>query len=125
MAAVTKVELAPTAPAPYHYNDKSTKEFPLTEDVATGDELKLTSTGWRKRQAGETADGISLKPGRAGKKGHDIGIVGEMDGFSGLVPGDKLYPSATVNGGLDTSSVAGFVPRVTCVSTTRIRYNYA
>lgn len=126
MAAVTRTaDAAPVAPASYHYNDKTTKELPLLEAVATGDELKLTSTGWRKREAGEIADGISLKPGRAGAKGHDIGIIGEMDGYSGLTPGAKLYPSATVDGGLDTSVVSGFVPKVSAVRTTRIRYNYA
>jgi hypothetical protein len=125
MAAVTVTpDVAPNAPAPYHYNDVTSKELPLLEDVMPADLLKLTPDGWRRTQPGERANGIAFKKGRAGQAGFDFGIVGEMANFDGLNPGDPLYPSPSVPGGMDTTPVAGFIPQILCNAVTGIRYNF-
>jgi hypothetical protein len=70
-----------------------------------GDQLKNGDGGWSKLPAGAAeADGIGLMDAYAGQDGCDIGIHGEMDGFSGMTPGTPLYPSASVAGGLDTTA---------------------
>jgi len=116
--------VAACTPAGYEYNDRSYNELPLLENVVTGDELKLTSTGWRKRTAGEVPNGIALEPGKAGRKGLGIGIMGEMDGFAGLVPGTWLYPDAATPGDWQTATIASYVPKVFCVTTSRVRFCY-
>ena len=121
---ITRVEPAYTTPAGYELNDRTKIELPLLADCQVGDELKLTPTGWRIRTAGEVANGIALEPGKAGRKGLGIGVIGEMGGFSGLTPGAPLYPDAANPGHLDHTVVAGFVPRVVAMSTTEIRYIY-
>lgn len=118
MAAVTRVSGRNATPPGYEVNDRGK----LTEQVSRGDQLKNGASGWSKLAAGATeADGIALSDGYASET-IDIGIHGEMDGFSGLTPGQPLYPSAAVAGGLDTTA-AGVI-RVKAASTTRIRYNY-
>lgn len=126
MAAATATEdFGLVAPSQYHYNDKTSKDYPLLEDVKRGDVLKLTATGYRKAAPGERGIGIGIKTGRAGQAGYDYAIVGEADGFEPNLPtGSPLFPSATVPGGLDTTAVAGFTPQVVCIGTSRIRYNF-
>jgi hypothetical protein len=119
MAAVVRTKARPCAPAGYEVNDKGS----VTEAVVAGDLLKNGAGGWSKLAAGATeADGIALQDYYAGQGNCSIGIQGEMDGFSGLVPGAPLYPSAAVAGGLDTTA-AGVI-RVKAATATRIRYNF-
>jgi hypothetical protein len=117
-------DISAVAPPNNQYNDRTYPETPLLEDVVRGDELKLTSTGYRKREAGERADGIALMDGRDGQTGFDIGVIGELDGFSGLTPGASLYPDADTEGGLSTDVLDDFVPQVKAIRATRIRFNY-
>ena len=117
-------EFALVAPALYQYNDKTSRELPLLENVARGDVLKLTPTGYRKAAAGERGVGIGIKTGRAGQAGYDFAVVGEAEGFTSLPTGSPLFPSPTVGGGLDTSAVAGFTPQVVALSPTKIRFNF-
>jgi hypothetical protein len=125
MAAATRVKARPCTPVGYEVVDK----VELTVDVTAGDLLKYTGAsndGQAKvglAAAGATeADGIALQDGYAGQRGFSMGIQGEMDGFSALTPGQALYPSGAVAGGLDT--VAAGAIRVKSVKTTRIRYNF-
>lgn len=121
MAAVTRTKGRPVTPVGYEVNDKGV----CAEAWDTGDQLKNTAAGWTKLPAGALeADGIALNPAAVGDRGCDIGLQGEMDGFSGLTPGDPLYPSATVAGGLNTTAVTGATIRVRAATPTRIRYSY-
>lgn len=121
MAAVTRTKGRPVTPVGYEVNDKGV----CAADWTTGDELINSAAGWVLAPAGALeAHGIALNPAKIGDRGCDIGLQGEMDGFSGLVPGAALYPSATVAGGLDTTAVAGATIRVRAAATTRIRYSY-
>src|SRR5690349_15060236 len=93
---ITVSEARPCTPVGYEVVDKTTAACPLLVAVAVGDLLAQGSTGWTKTATNATdADGIALKVGVAGQIGFDIGIHGEMDGFSGLTPGAALYPSLT------------------------------
>lgn len=119
MAAVNRVKARPCTVVGYEVVDKGT----LTEAVVAGDLLKNGANGWSKLAAGATeADGIALQDGYAGQSGFSVGIEGEMDGWSGMVPGTPLYPSGAVAGGLDTTA-AGVI-RVKAASATRIRYSF-
>lgn len=133
MAAVTRVKARPCSPAGYEVNDKGT----LTEAVVAGDLLVNGASGWSKAPTGTTlAHGIALKDGYAGQAGFDIGIQGEMDGFSGMTPGAALYPSGATAGGLDTTAAVwssaattpavsvAVQPQIRAASATRIRYNF-
>lgn len=131
MAAVTKNNPRACAPTAYEFNDRGT----ATEAIAVGDLVKITATGIAKVAAGAVdAHGIALIPAIAG--GHiEYGVQGEMDGFvlpGGVNPGDPLYPSASVAGGMDSTAttLAATTPpvpgavRIRAVTTTRIRYNF-
>jgi hypothetical protein len=103
--------------------DKTYRETPLLVDCERGQRLKLTSTGWRLASAGERANGVAMKKGHAGQVGFDILTIGEQDGYSGLTPGVSLYPSATLDGELDTTAVNGFSPQVLVRRPSRISIN--
>lgn len=119
MAAVTRVLARVVTPVGYEVVDRGKAVTAWT----AGDLLKLGASGWSKASAGATeVDGIGLKDAYAGQDGCDVGIQGEMDGWSGMTPGTALYPSGSVAGGLDTTA-AGVI-RVKAVSATRIRYNF-
>jgi len=91
--------------------------------MVAGDLLKNSAAGWILLAAGQTEpDGIALQDFAAGQGGISVGIQGEMDGFSALVPGTALYPSGAVAGGLDTTA-AGVI-RIKAATTTRIRYSF-
>lgn len=121
MAAVTRNKAIFVSPPGYEVNDAGT----LTEDVTAGDLLTNGATGWSKAAAGVAeAHGIALTDGYSGQANFDIGIHGEMDGFSGMTPGASLYPSGAVAGGLDTTQPAGAVTRVRASTDTRIRYSF-
>lgn len=130
MAAVTKVKVRPVTPVAYEVNDKGT----LVVDVLAGDLLIITASGWDKATTSTPeAHGIALLDGFAGGVA-SVGIQGEMDGFSGLTPGNTLYPSGSVAGGIDTTATTYYsaattpavavpaIPRIRAVSATRIRY---
>ncbi|OJW05787.1 MAG: hypothetical protein BGO39_05005 [Chloroflexi bacterium 54-19] len=137
MAAVTRVKARPVTPVGYEVNDKGT----LTEDVIAGDQLVISGEVANVKQwskcptTAKEADGIALTDGFNGGVA-DVGIQGEMDGFSGMTPSTPLYPSGTTTGGLDTTAPTFYsaattpavaVPapaRVKAIGATRIRFNY-
>lgn len=140
MAAPTKGILHPVTVPGYEVNDNGQ----ASGTIARGDLLVLTNTTpglgfekvWAKTTAGAIdADGIALMDAASGRK-VEVGIQGEMDGFSGMTPGTKFYPSSSVDGGLDTTAPTFYsaattpavaVPagsRVKAVTATRIRYNF-
>ncbi len=139
MAAVNRVKARPCTPVGYEVVDK----VQLDGDVVAGDLLTYTgdvSEGqsvMEKAPAGTVeAHGIALQDGYEGQRGFSVGIQGEMDGFSGLTPGDPLFPSDAVAGGLDDSAPEFYgaatdpavsVPasaRIRAVTASRIRYNF-
>lgn len=119
MAAVAKgTTVRNVTPVAYEYYDKGT----ATEAIAVGDLVSITSSGVSKAAASTTApSGICIKDAIAG------GVVefarqGELDGFTGMTPGARLYPSASVAGGIDTSSLASTVCLIEAVTATRIYF---
>lgn len=127
MAAVVRVK--PRFVSPVGYEEIDVCE--LTEDVVAGDLLEYTGVMndnqalMRKLPAGANAeaDGVALKDGFAGQRGFDFGVVFEMDGFSGLTPGDLIHSSSAVSGGLDTT-VNGTAPAIgKAIRATRIRFH--
>jgi hypothetical protein len=119
MAAIVRVKARPVLIPGYEVADKGTA---VVAWVA-GDLLSNSAAGWVLCPAAATeADGIALHDAYAGQGGVSIGIQGEIDGFSGLVPGAPLYPSATVPGGLDTTP-AGLI-RVKATTPSRIRFSF-
>jgi hypothetical protein len=127
MAAITRVRARPCSPVGYEVNDRVV----LADDVVAGDLLTYTGAvtnglavmGLAAADA-EDVHAIALKNGYDGQEGFDVGIQGEMDGFSGMTPGDLLFPSATVAGGLDDAATTAATPNIRAVSATRIRYNF-
>jgi aconitase B len=140
MAAVTKGTLHPVSPPGYEVNDKGQAAAAITK----GDLLVITSATpglgydkvFDKAAAGAIdVDGIALMDAVSGRT-VEVGIQGEMDGFTSLTPGNKLYPSASVAGGLDTTAPTFYsaattpavaVPagsRIKAITTTRVRYNF-
>jgi hypothetical protein len=126
MAAVTRVKPRHVAPVGYEWIDVCE----LTEDVLAGNLLEFTGVMndnlplMRKLPAGAAAiaDGIALKDGFAGQRGFDYGVHTEMDGFSGLTPGDLIYSSAAVAGGADTAP-NGAAPAIgKAIKPSRIRF---
>lgn len=125
MAAVNRVKARNCTVVGYEVNDK----VQLSEDVVAGDLLKFTGVVVNGmavmglNPGGEIdADGMAIKDGYAGQRGFDVAIHGEADGFSGLVPGTPLFPSAAVDGGLDTTEPEGAPVRVKAVTATRVRF---
>lgn len=140
MAAVTRVKAHPVSPPAYEVNDKGQAAVA----IVAGDQLVLVTTTpgngfekvWDKASTSALeADGIALMDAKAGAI-VSVGIQGEIDGFSGMTPGAKLYPSGSTAGGLDTTATTFYsaatspavaVPapaRVKAITATRIRYSY-
>jgi hypothetical protein len=126
MAAINRVKARPASPGGYEVNDSGT----YTEAVVAGDQLIINGVSangqktWGKAGlAVKEGHGIALLDGYLGGVA-DVGIQGEMDGYSGLTPGQDLYPSTATAGGIDTTAVAAATVRVRAVSDTRIRYSY-
>lgn len=135
MAVITRVKARSVSPPGYEVNDKGQAKVALV----AGDLLIMTadtpSAGhervWDKAETGTTeAHGIALMDCAAGRTA-DVGIMGEMDGWSGMVPGTALYPSGTTAAALDdtarTIATTPAVPlpvRIRAVTPTRIRYNF-
>lgn len=127
MAAVVKVK--PRFVSPVGYEEIDVCE--LTEVVAAGDLLEYTGVIsdnmplMRKLPAAANAeaDGIALQAGFAGQRGFDVGIVLEMDGFSGLTPGDPIHSSAAVAGGLDTAVNGTALSVGKAIRASRIRFH--
>ncbi|HVL41282.1 MAG TPA: hypothetical protein VM348_03930 [Brevundimonas sp.] len=140
MAAVTRVKARPVSPPGYEVNDKGKAAVAIT----AGDLLIITDAtpgnGYEKvwdlaPTTTDNAHGIALMDAKAGLI-VSVGIQGEMDGFSGMTPGDPLYPSGDVAGGIDTTAPeyygAATTPEVSvpaqadirAISATRIRYSF-
>jgi hypothetical protein len=127
MAAVVRIK--PRFVSPVGYEEVDVCE--LTEDVSAGDLLEFTGVVndnqalMRKLPAAADAeaDGIALKDGFAGQRGFDFGVVLEMDGFSGLTPGDAIHSSSAVAGGLDTTVNGTALPIGKAIRTSRIRFH--
>jgi hypothetical protein len=95
------------------------------EAWVTGDQLVNTAAGWVLcPDDALEAHGMAMKPAYVGQRGCDILMQGEMAGFEGLIPGEALYPSTTVPGGLDTTPTVGGTIRVRARTTTSVRVNY-
>lgn len=127
MAAPTRVKVRNVTVVAYEVNDK----VQLAVDVEPGDQLQYTGATSRGQSVmtklpidALEADGIALRKGYAGERGFDVGLHGEMDGFSGLVPGTPYFPSGAIAGGLDSTVVVDATIRVKAVKTTRIRFCY-
>ena len=128
MAAVTKGNLRPVSPPGYEVNDKGQAKVA----IAKGDLLLITAdtplAGHERvydKAVGGTIEAHAIALMDCPINGTvNAGIQGEMDGYSGLVPGAPLYPSASVAGGLDTTATATPITRVRAVTTTRIRYSF-
>lgn len=126
MAAVVRVKPRHVAPVGYEWIDTCE----LTEAVVAGDFLEFTGVMsdnmplMRKLPAGANAepDGIALKDGYAGQRGLDYGIHCEMDGFSGLTPGDLIFSSAAVAGGQDTAANGTAPVSGKAIKPSRIRF---
>jgi len=114
------------SPPGYEVNDTCE----LAEDVAAGDLLEYTGAMksgqpvMQKSATGEDPDGIALMSGKQGERGFDVGIQGEMDGFSGLTPGALLFSSTATAGDIDDASGSGTAAPVKAVRKTRIRYSF-
>jgi hypothetical protein len=129
MAAPTIVELHPSIVPGYEVNDKGQ----AATDLAVGNLVVMDGAAtpgsgharvWKKCPAGTVnAQGIVLMNVKAGRTA-SVGIQGEMEGFSGLVAGDGLFPSASVAGGLDTTPGASAVTNIRAISPTGIRYSF-
>lgn len=126
MAAVVRVKPRHVAPVGYEWIDVCE----LTENVVAGDFLEFTGVMndnlplMRKLPAAAAAepDGIALKDGFAGQRGLDYGIHCEMDGFSGLTPGDLIYSSAVVAGGQDNAPNGAAPVSGKVIKPSRIRF---
>lgn len=125
MAAITVVKPLHVSPTAYEVVDKAM----ATEAMAPGDQVVIGANGISKcPAAAKECHGVVLKPCPINMS-CDYGIQGEMDGFSGLTPGNPLYPSATTAGVMDTVVAENTVGnpatvRVRAVTATRIRYNF-
>ena len=126
MAAVVRVKPRHVSPVGYEWIDVCE----LFEDVVAGDFLQFTGTVnsnmpvMKKCPAVANAepDGIALKAGYAGQRGLDYGIHCEVDGFSGLTPGQLIYSSAAVAGGQDTAANGTAPVSGKAVRANRIRF---
>lgn len=128
MAAVNKGKVRNVTPVAYEFNVRAR----LSEDI-TGAGVQLVYTGViadgvpvmsKAPIAGITeAHGISLEKGSAGDV-IDVGISGELDGFTGMTAGAAIYPSTATAGEMDTTAIANAVVRVRAHSATRIRFHY-
>jgi hypothetical protein len=131
MAAVTVVKARPVSPPGYEVNDKGQAAVDLTAGTLVNITTATPGLGYEKvwdkaaANAATNAHGIVLQDCKAGATA-EIGIQGEMDGFSGLTPGSELYPSATVAGGIDTTANTAGAPasRIYAVTASRIRYSF-
>lgn len=124
MAAITKVDPAPCSPPGYELNDAGYASTAL----AVGDPVVITAAAppsrkWEQviaKATGTAANGIALKDVAVGGTA-EYGVVGEMDGFSGLTRGAGL---TIVAGAIDnTAPAVGVVPQVRAVTASRIRYS--
>ena len=131
MAAVTVVRPRPVSPPGYEFNDRAQ----AAADIDVGELVSITSAtpgnGYEyvvdlaaADAEPQAIDGIALMDAKAGQL-VSIGIIGEMDGFSGMTRGARLYPSATVPGGIDTTATTNLNANMKAVTASRIRYNFS
>jgi hypothetical protein len=128
MAAVTKGTVKYVTPAGMGFTDRGQ----AATDMLVGDLLIIATTtpntGFEKvyqKAPVSTVDpaGIVIQDCKAGEP-VNVGVIGELEGYTGLTPGAPLYSSPSVVGGIDTVLVTGAIGRVRAVSTTRIRFNF-
>ena len=120
MAAVTKVRPTQVSPVGYEVVDTGV----ANEAIGRGDAVIRNATGWSKAPVNTTdPHGLAMQDYYLGQGGCDFLIQGEMDGYSGLTPGDPIHVSGTVAGGLDTTPPASAVTRMRATTATRIRIN--
>lgn len=119
MAVVTRVKARPCMPVGYEVVSPA-----ATVSVAcvAGDLMEKVSGVWQLSTAANPTRkrGFAAQNYYAGQKDCSIIHHGEMDGWSGLIDGDPLYPAAA--GALETVAVVGFVGLIHAVSTTRIQF---
>ena len=131
MAAVTKVRPRPVSPPGYEFKDRAQ----AAEDIDVGELVVINtdtpSNGYEyvvelapADAEPQAIDGIALMDAKAGGI-CSIGIIGEMDGFSGMTRGNRLYPSATVAGGIDTVATTNLNANMKAVTASRIRFNFS
>lgn len=125
MAAVARGtgKVRNVTPVGYEFYDKGT----ATEAILTGQLVKIGASGVSLNPAGGLEpSGIAIRDAIAG------GVVefardAEIDGFTGLTPGTRLFVSASVAGGMDDTRAAAPAnttqhPRIEAVTATRIFY---
>jgi hypothetical protein len=141
MAAVTRVLARPVSPPGYEVNDKAQAAAALT----AGDLVSITSAT-PARGFDKVVDLLPTADAPTDKKTYVVlmdcpagGVANisddcEMDGWSGMTPGNPLYPSGSAAGGIDTSAPtfysAGTTPavavparaRMWALTATRIRF---
>lgn len=124
MAAITRVDPASVSPPGYEFNDYGYASV----DIAVGDPVIITaavppSRKWEQvvaKATGAAASGIALKSIKAGGTA-EYGVVGEMDGFTGLTRGAGL---TIVGGNLDnTAPAVGVATQIRAVTASRIRFS--
>ena len=124
MAIVTPTRARPSTPVGYEKYDRCV----LSADVTAGQTLAYTGamSGNQAVMAPSTtaAHGIALMDGKAGQGGFDVGIDGEMGGFTGLTPGAMLYGSAATAGALDNVATGNVAIPVRARTDTSIRFNF-
>lgn len=140
MAAPTIATLRHATPVGYEFIVRGE----VDSAVAVGDQLKLAGTTGTSGHpvyslvatSDVSAHGIALEAASAAGKVIDIGIVGEIDGFSGLTPGTAYYPNGSTAGKLDTTATTFYSaattpavavpvrPQIRARTATRMAYNY-
>lgn len=130
MAAVTNpANFRPVSPPGYEVNQDAAQAGAA---ITRGQLLILSGAApaagfinvWVPATAGATeAHGIALMSAAAGQVA-EVGIQGEADNYAGLTPGNPLYPSASVAGGIDTTQPAGAPTRIRAISASRIRFSF-
>lgn len=103
MAAIARgSKLRNCTPVGYEYNSKGT----ATETILTGQLVKVGPTGVSLNPAGGVEpSGMAIKDAIAGGL-VEYGRQCEIEGFTGMTVGARLFPSAAVAGGLDDTRPA-------------------
>lgn len=128
MAAPTEVDLHPVSPPGMIFTDRGQ----AATAMVCGQLLNLATTTpssghekvWELAPASTVEpDGVCLIDTPAGKS-VSVGLLCEIDGYSGLTPGTAYYASATVAGGIDSTVVTNAAIRMKAVSATRMRFAF-
>lgn len=119
MAAIARgATVRNVTPTAYEFYDRGT----ATEDILAGQLVKIGAAGVSLAAGGQVApSGMAIAPAAAGEV-VEFGRQCEIDGFTGMTPGARLYASASVAGNLDDAALAGFVPFIEAISATRVYF---